>query len=154
MAGSAVQYKVPVWALLMQRSQVYKTIPPLSSVSLIRSTRPCLNISISCPAVSPNKPLTFREKSGQTAWSLIRHPSVLSAIFPSICQFFSTSFHLSILFYFFPSVSQFFYFFFHLSIHFYCALFLPFPYVSKFFSTLYLPSVSQFFHFSILLYSL
>ena len=129
MAGSAVQYKVPVWALLMQRSQVYKTIPPLSSVSLIRSTRPCLNISISCPAVSPNEPLTFREKSGQTAWSLIRHPSVLSAIFPSICQFFSTSFHLSILFYFFPSVSQFFYFFFHLSILFYSTV-LSFFYMS------------------------
>ena len=85
-----------------------KRFPAHPSVSLIRSTRPCLNISISCPAVSPNEPLTFTEKSGQTAWSLIRHPSVLSAILPSICQFFSTSFHLSVNSSIFSSICQFF----------------------------------------------
>ena len=98
----------PLLALLMREISNLQNVSPHPSVSLIRSTRPCLNISISCPAVSPNEPLTFTEKSGQTAWSLIRHPSVLSAILPSICQFFSTSFHLSVNSSIFSSICQFF----------------------------------------------
>ena len=108
MAGSVQYNLVPLLALLMREISNLQNVSPHPSVSLIRSTRPCLNISISGPAVSPNEPLTFTEKSGQTAWSLIRHPSVLSAILPSICQFFSTSFHLSVNSSIFSSICQFF----------------------------------------------